>query len=72
MVAINAGMMANGIVHTGFLPKKGINQPRSCGRVGINSVGTCNFGVFKRRDASQADIITIAINTAKSLRIVRT
>ncbi len=72
MVAIKAGTIANGIVHVGFLPKNGINHPRSCGRVGLNSVGTCNLGVFKRKYASHADIITIAIKTEKSLRIVRT
>jgi len=71
-VAINAGIIANGIVHSGFLPKNGINHPRSCGRVGLNSVGTCNLGVFKREYASHPDISIIAIKTAKSPRIIRT
>lgn len=72
IVAIIAGTIAAGIVQIGFLSKNGINQPRSWRLVGMNSDGTCNFGVFKRKWASQADIRTIAISTAKSPRIVRT
>ncbi len=71
-MAINAGTMAIGTVQIEFLPKNGINHPRWFGRVGINFVGTCNFGVSKRKYAFHADIRTIAIKTEKSPRIVRT
>lgn len=72
MVAIRAGIIAIGIVQSGFLPKNGTNHPRSLGRVGFNSCGTCNFGVSNFKYAFHADINTIAIKTAKSPRIVRT
>lgn len=71
IVAIRAGITATGIVQIGFLPKNGINHPRSPGRVGLNSVGTLNFGVSKRKYRSHADIVTIAIKTAKSPRVDR-
>lgn len=69
--ANRAGSGATKSVHAGFPPKGLIIHPRA-GRVGSNFSGTSSFGVSSPIIISAADILTMAITTAKSLIMQRT